>query len=72
MKYACVLISVNVSSKHFARDENLANDAREIHPVLRVEFPLFLCNQKFCIRLRDVAEFSVVRLQKKKVQLFSD
>jgi hypothetical protein len=47
MKYACVLISVKVSSKHVARDENLANDARGIHTVLRVVFPSVLCNQKF-------------------------
>jgi len=38
MKYACVLIPVNVSSKHVARDENLANDATDIHTVPRAEF----------------------------------
>ena len=42
MKYACVLISVKVSSKHVARDQNIANDATEIHTVLRVAFPLIL------------------------------
>ena len=65
MKYARVLISVNVSSKHVARDENLANDAREIHAVFRVVFPLFLC-QQFWIHLQNMAKFSVARLRNKK------
>ena len=41
MKCARVLISVNDSSNCVVRGENLANDAREIHKVLCVEFPLF-------------------------------